>query len=50
MKILITGSKGFLGSFLKNKLKKNNKIIEFDLPKDIRNFSKINNFIKKKKT
>lgn len=49
MKILITGSKGFLGSFLKNKLKKNNKIIEFDLPKDIRNFSKVNNFIKKKK-
>jgi len=49
MKILITGSKGFLGSFLKNKLKKNNKIIEFDLPKDIRNFSEVNNFIKKKK-
>jgi nucleoside-diphosphate-sugar epimerase len=47
MKILITGSKGFLGSFLKNKLKKNNQIIEFDFPKDICKFLKVNNFIKK---
>jgi dTDP-glucose 4,6-dehydratase len=49
MKILITGSKGFLGSFLKDKLKKNNQIIEYDFPKDICNFLKVNNFIKKKK-
>ncbi len=31
MKILITGSKGFVGTHLTNRLKKNNEIVEFDL-------------------
>ena len=48
MRILITGSKGFLAYFLIQKFKINNKVFKLDLPNfDILNFSKINNFIKK---
>ena len=50
MKILLTGSNGFLGSFIKKNLKKNNMFIDFDLPKNnIMNFNKLN-FLFKKKT
>lgn len=49
MKILITGSKGFLGSFLDKELRKKNTILRFDLPKNILNFKSILNFIKKNK-
>ena len=46
MKILVTGSSGFLANFLIKKLKKKHKIIKADLPKiDISNFNKINNLI-----
>lgn len=39
MKILITGSKGFVGTHLSNRLKKNNEIISYDLKegKDVLN-------------
>jgi nucleoside-diphosphate-sugar epimerase len=50
MKILITGSKGFLAHFLIKKFQINNKIYKIDLPKiNILEFKKINNFIKKNK-
>ena len=50
MKILLTGSNGFLGSFIKKNLKKNNMFIDFDLPKNnIMNFNKLNFLFKKKK-
>ena len=49
MKILLTGSNGFLGSFIKKNLKKNNMFIDFDLPKNnIMNFNKLNFLFKKK--
>lgn len=50
MKILITGSNGFLSHFLIEKLKIKNKIYKADLPKlNILNFQKINKFIQKSK-
>lgn len=50
MKILITGSKGFLAHFLIKKFKIKNKIFRADLPNfNILNFEKINNLIKKTK-
>ena len=50
MKILFTGSNGFVSKHLIPKFKKNNKIIYCDLPKlDINNFKKIYNHVKKNK-
>jgi len=47
MRILITGSKGFLAHFLIEKFKVNNKVIKADLPSiDILNYEKINKIIK----
>jgi nucleoside-diphosphate-sugar epimerase len=50
MKILITGSKGFLSHFLIEKFKRQNIIFRVDLPDiNILNFKKINRFIENKK-
>jgi len=50
MRILITGSKGFLAYFLIDKFQVNNKVIKADLPSiDILNFEKINKIIKNTK-
>ena len=50
MKILITGSSGFLANFIIKKFKKNHKIIKADLPKvNVANFKNINFLISKTK-
>lgn len=50
MKILFTGSKGFLATHLIKKFNHKNKIIKCDLPKmNINNFKKFFNYIKKNK-
>jgi UDP-glucose 4-epimerase len=48
MKILITGSKGFVGTHLTNRLKKNNEIVSFDLKegRDILNEELLNKHLK----
>lgn len=50
MKILITGSEGFVSYYLINNFKKKHEVIKVDLPKiDIRNFDKLNKFVTKSK-
>lgn len=48
MKILITGSKGFVGTHLINRLKKNNEIISYDLKegKDVLDEELLNKYLK----
>lgn len=49
MRILFTGSNGFLASFLINKFKNKNEIIKCDLPAlNINKFSKLFHYLKKK--
>jgi len=48
MKILITGSKGFVGSHLTNRLKNNNEIIDYDLKdgRDVLNEDLLDKYLK----